>query len=104
VPGADNPYTVSVDAGRGAASEEGIHKTANLAAIWAAVAVLVFTPAAPLAVFFGHRALSSIKRAGLGLQHRGAALVGVVLGWLMVPLFLLQVLNIANDVRSLLSR
>ena len=101
VAGAGNPYTVSADAGPSIPAEQAIRRNANLAAIFAAVAVLFLPLAAAVAVFLGHTALSAMKRTGVGQQHRGAALVGVVLGWIWLPFLLLQLLVTVGDVRAL---
>ena len=37
---------------------------------------------APVAAYLGHKCLGRMRRQGVGLEHRGAALVGTTLGWL----------------------
>jgi hypothetical protein len=66
-----------------------VRRNANVAVVMAAIAFLAITLTAPLAVYYGHKALRSIKRDRVGLQHRGAALVGVVFGWFLVAVLLL---------------
>jgi hypothetical protein len=105
VTAAGNPYAASVaPGGQALLSEEGIRRAANRSAVFAALAVFVVSLAAPVAVLHGHRALSAMKRSGLGQQHRGAALVGVVLGWVWMPFFVLQLVTLAGDLRDVLVR
>jgi hypothetical protein len=84
----DNPYAVGTERPSGP-SEEAIRRQANAAALLAGGALLFGTLLAPLAVYFGHRSLSAMRRHRLGLQHRGAAMAGVVFGWLLVAFLLM---------------
>jgi hypothetical protein len=105
VTGAGNPYaTTAAPDGLSLAPEEGIRRAANRAAVWTALAVFVVSLAAPVAVLYGHRALSAMKRSGLGGQHRGAALVAVVLGWMWMPMVLWQLLTLAGNLREIFAR
>jgi hypothetical protein len=86
-----NPYA----AASGSAdpiTEDSVRRMANLAAVFAVASLLYFALLAPVAVFLGHRALRAIRRGGVGLQHRGAALVAVVVGWPLIVLAALQLL------------
>lgn len=103
--GAGNPYApAAAPHGPALLSEEGIRRAANRAAVFAVLAVFILSIAAPVAVLHGHRALSAMKKSSLGQQHRGAALVGVVLGWLWTPVLLLELMTLVGEVRALLGR
>jgi hypothetical protein len=102
---AGNPYAATAAPhGPALLSEEGVRRAANRAAVFALLAVFIVSIAAPVAVLHGHRALSAMKKGDLGQQHRGAALVGVVLGWLWMPVLLLELVKLAGDVRDILAR
>jgi hypothetical protein len=102
-----NPYAAAAPGGPAVLSEEDIRRAANRSAVFAAVAVFVVSIVAPVAVLQGHRALSAMKKSGLGQQHRGAALVGVVLGWLWMPFAVWQLVTLVvttvGDVRNILN-
>jgi hypothetical protein len=104
VPADDNPYVVA-QSPIAPSSEEAVRRSANLAAIMAGVALLVISLAAPVAAYFGHKALAGIKRDGVGEQHRGAAMVGVVFGWIMVlVLVLVDIPQTVKDFQHLVRR
>jgi hypothetical protein len=101
-----NPYAATSAAPGGSTllSEEDVRRAANRSVVFAALAVFVVSLAAPVAVVLGHRALSAMKKSGLGQQHRGAALAGVVIGWVWMPFLVLQLVTMVGDVREIFAR
>jgi hypothetical protein len=92
----DNPYTARAPVAPSA--EETVRRNANAAVIMAGLGLFILGVTAPLAIYFGHAALRTMKRDKVGLQHRGAALVGVLFGCvLLLFLLIVEIPTIVRD-------
>jgi hypothetical protein len=98
-----NPYAPGTAADAPPPPETWVRRAANLAVLSTVLAVFGASLFAPFAVYFGHKALSSMKRDRLGLQHRGAAMVGVVFGWVLTVLLIVQLPELLREIRELLA-
>lgn len=81
---------------------EQIRKQANWAASLGVAGFLCMPVVAPFAVYLGHRSLGAIRRSEAGLEHRGAARVGVILGWLGSALLAFALVASALEIVELL--
>ncbi|HEY6726849.1 MAG TPA: DUF4190 domain-containing protein [Polyangiaceae bacterium] len=84
-----NPYLPAI-----AESEslvEQIRARSTWAAVLGALGLLVLGIVAPFAVYLGHQSLSRMRRTETGLEHRGAALTGTILGWLGSAILVISV-------------
>ncbi len=80
-----NPYSPAAE--ESVPLAEQIRQLATRAAVLGFLGVLGLAFLAPLAVYFGYVCLRRIRQSGVGLEHRGAAHVGVILGCLGSALF-----------------
>lgn len=77
---------------------EQIRKQASWAASLGVAGFLCMPLVAPLAVYLGHASLRTIRRSDAGLEHRGAAQAGVILGWLGSALLLVWLVVSALEI------
>ena len=93
---APNPYQSAVDAVPPLDADE-VRKNANRAAILAALGVFLFPLFGLAAWFFGRTALRTIQTIQAGHEHRAAAQLGIVAGWISVLMLLLEIVVMLRD-------
>lgn len=74
-----NPYRPAT--GESEPIAEQIRRRSTWAAALGIVGLTCIALASPVAVYLAHKCLRQIRRLNVGLEHRGAARVGAVLGW-----------------------
>jgi len=74
-----NPYSPAAQQVEPLAEQ--IRRQSTWAAALGVAGLLCTSLLAPVAVYLGHRCLGRIRAQKVGLEHRGAALVGTTLGW-----------------------
>lgn len=80
---------------------EQIHKQATWAAMLGVAGFFCMPLLAPFAVYRGHTCLRAIRLSETGLEHRGAAQVGVTLGWLGSAVLAYWLVSAALDISDL---
>ena len=85
-----NPYSPATQQTEPLAEQ--IRRQSTWAAALGVAGLLIALLFAPFAVYLGHKCLGRIRAQGVGLEHRGAALVGATLGWLGSAYFVIVVL------------
>ncbi|HEU5076554.1 MAG TPA: DUF4190 domain-containing protein [Polyangiaceae bacterium] len=80
MPEEQNPYSPAIVEAEPLVEQ--IRRRSTWAAALGAAGLLCGAIFAPAAVYLGHQCLGRIHRQQLGLEHRGAALAGAILGWL----------------------
>ena len=77
---------------------EQIRRGSTWAAVLGVAGLLISSLIAPYAAYRGHQCLRRILQENIGFEHRGAALVGAILGWLGSAYLLVALLAEAKSV------
>lgn len=84
-----NPYSPAIAESEPLAQQ--IRRGSSWAAMLGAVSVLCAGILAPAAVYLGHQSLRRMRLHQVGLEHRGAAMAGTILGWLGSAILVISV-------------
>lgn len=84
-----NPYSPAIAQNEPLAEQ--VRGRSTWAAVLGAIGFMGMAMVAPVAVYLGHQCLNRIRLTETGLEHRGAALAGAILGWLGTALLVLSI-------------
>jgi len=84
-----NPYSPAI--AQNEPLDEQIRGRSTWAAVLGAIGFFGMAIVAPVAVYLGHHCLKRIRLTETGLEHRGAAMAGAILGWLGTALLVLSI-------------
>jgi hypothetical protein len=95
-----NPYSPTIHGAVPVVQQ--IRQQATWAAVLGVLSLLCLSFLGPFAVYFGHVCLRRIRQSNVGLEHRGAAQVGAILGWLGSAMLVVWLVANILDARGLL--